>query len=90
MSLLDRDQTIIARGLAKRLAESWSVIPPSEILRTRAMEIVDRYDLRAGDSLQLAAALEWCESDPQGRVFLTADKRLRDAALLSGFDAPQV
>jgi hypothetical protein len=38
----------------------------------------------------LAAALEWCEYAPQGRVFLTADQKLRDAALLSGFDAQQM
>ena len=44
-------------------------------------------DLRAADSFQLAAALEWCEDDPQGRIFLTADRRLREAAWSSGFDA---
>ncbi|MGA3319110.1 MAG: hypothetical protein ABSC64_22055 [Candidatus Korobacteraceae bacterium] len=32
---------------------------------------MDRYDLRAADSFQLAAALEWCEDDPQGRVLAT-------------------
>jgi hypothetical protein len=36
------------------------------------------------------AALEWCEDAPQGRVFLTADQKLRDAALLAGFDARQM
>jgi len=51
---------------------------------------VERYDLRAADALQLSAGLEWCGEDPRGRVFLTADKKLRDAALLCGFDAPQI
>jgi hypothetical protein len=51
---------------------------------------VDRFDLRAADSFQLAAVLEWCEDAPQGRVFLTADQTLREAALLSGFDAKQM
>jgi hypothetical protein len=51
-----------------------------------SMQLVDRFDLRAADSFQLAETLEWCEYDPQGRVFLT-DQKLRDAALLSGFDA---
>jgi hypothetical protein len=51
---------------------------------------VDRYNLRAADSFQLAATLEWCEYAPQGRVFLTADQKLRGAALLSGFDAKQM
>jgi hypothetical protein len=51
---------------------------------------VERYDLRAADSFQLAAALEWCENAPQGRVFLTTDQKLREAALLNGFDAKQM
>jgi predicted nucleic acid-binding protein len=50
------------------------------------MELIKRYDLHAADSLQMAAALQWCEGIPQGRVFLTADGRLRDAARLVGFD----
>ena len=54
------------------------------------MQLVDRYDLRAADSFQLAAALEWCDYTPQGRIFLAADQKLRDAALLSGFDAKQM
>lgn len=79
-----------ARKLAGRLADSWSVIQPSDTLRSRALQLVERYDLRAADSFQLAAALEWCEVAPQGRVFLTTDQRLREAALLSGFDAKQI
>lgn len=76
-----------ARKLAKSLAGSWSTVQPSNALRTKAAQLVDRYDLRASDSLQLAAALAWCEDVPQTRAFLTANQRLREAALLSGFDA---
>jgi uncharacterized protein len=79
-----------ARNLAKRLADSWFVVQPSDGVRAKAIRLVERYDLRAADSFQLAAALEWCEEVPQGRVFLTTDQKLRDAALLSGFDAKQV
>jgi predicted nucleic acid-binding protein len=79
-----------ARKLAKRLADSWSVIQPSDALRAKSVQLVDRFDLRAADSFQLAAALEWCEDAPQGQVFLTADQKLREAALLSGFDAKQM
>ncbi len=66
------------------------MIQPSDALRARALQLVDRYDFRAADSLQLAAALEWCEDAPQGRVFLTTDERLREAALLAGFDAKPI
>lgn len=76
--------------LAKRLAHSWSVIQPSDALRAKAAQLVDRHDLRAADSFQLAAALEWCEDAPQERVFLTTDQKLREAALLSGFDVTQM
>jgi len=79
-----------ARQLAKDLAHSWSVIQPSDALRTNAAQLVDRYPLRAAHALQLAAALVWCEDVPQGRVFLAADQKLREAALLSGFDARQI
>ena len=90
MKQLDSRDWAKASKLAKSLADSWSVIQPSDALRATSIKLVDRYDLRAADSFQLAAALEWCEYAPQGRVFLTADQKLRDAALLSGFDAKQM
>jgi predicted nucleic acid-binding protein len=90
MKQLDSSDWTRARKLAKRLADSWSVIQPSDVLRTKSAQLVDRYHLRAADSFQLAAALEWCEDAPQGRVFLTADQKLKEAALLSGFDAKHI
>jgi predicted nucleic acid-binding protein len=90
MKLLDPDQLREARALATRLTDSWFPVAPSDALLSRALGIVERYDLRSGDSLQLAAALEWCGDNSSGRVFLAADKKLRNAALLSGFDAPQI
>jgi predicted nucleic acid-binding protein len=90
MRQLDASDWTKAGKLAKRLADSWSVIQPSDGLRTRAMQLVDHYDLRASDSLQLAAALEWCENATRGRVFLATDQKLREAALLSGFDAKEM
>jgi len=90
MKQLDTRDWAKASKLVQSLADSWSVIQPSDALRSTSIQLVDRYDLRAADSFQLAAALEWCEYAPQGRVFLTADQKLRDAALLSGFDAKQM
>jgi predicted nucleic acid-binding protein len=86
MKQLTPDDWTVSRGLALALAESWSVIQPSDSLRAAAVQLVDRYDLKTADALQLAAALRWCEHIPQGRVFLAADQRLREAAVLSGFD----
>jgi len=90
MQQLSPSDWIKARKLARKLADTWSVIQPSDALRFKSTELVDHYDLRAADALQLAAALAWCEDDPQDRIFLTADQKLRDAALLCGFDAIQI
>jgi predicted nucleic acid-binding protein len=90
MQQISPSDCVKARKLAQTLADSWSVIQPSDALRSKAVRLVDRHDLRAADALQLVAALEWCEDAPQGRLFLTADERLREAALLSGFDARQM
>jgi predicted nucleic acid-binding protein len=76
-----------ARQVAVVLADEWSVVQPSNALRNHAAQLVERYDLKAADAMQLAAALDWCENSPRGEVFLTADQKLRQAAVLSGFDA---
>jgi predicted nucleic acid-binding protein len=75
-----------ARLVAVALADEWSVVQPSNALRNQATQLVERCDLKAADAMQLAAALDWCEDSPRGEVFLTADQKLRQAAVLSGFD----
>jgi predicted nucleic acid-binding protein len=70
---------------ADGLANLWRVIAPSDGIAIQARVLLESYALRAADALQLAAALEWCEGKPQGNVFLTFDKRLREAAGLAGF-----
>jgi predicted nucleic acid-binding protein len=87
MNQLDASDWTRASNLAKRLANFWSVIQPSDALRAEAAQLVDRYDLRVAAAFQLAAASEWCEDAPHRRVFLTADRRLRVAARSSGFHA---
>jgi predicted nucleic acid-binding protein len=86
MNQLNTHDWAKAAKLAGALAGSWSVVQPSDALRATSMQLVDHYDLRAADSFQLAAALEWCEYNTQGRIFLTTDQKLREAALLNGFD----
>lgn len=77
-----------ARQVATALADEWFVIQPSNALRDQAAVLVERYDLKAADAMQLAAALSWCENPPRGEIFLTAYQRLREAAVLNGFNAP--
>ena len=90
MNQIDSDDYLTARKLARDLSQVWSVIQPTETLRAKAVQLLDRHDLRAADSLQLAAALEWCEDLPHGRMFLAFDEKLREAALRSGFDAERI
>jgi len=87
MQQISPSDCVKARKLSQVLADSWFVIQPSDGLRSKAVRLVGRHDLRAADALQLVAALEWCEDDPQGRAFFTANEKLREAALLNGFDA---
>ena len=62
------------------------VIDATNRVLSIAVELPNRYGLRALDSFQLAAALEWCGERPRNRPFITADHRLGRAADDSGFD----
>jgi predicted nucleic acid-binding protein len=74
-----------AKQQAEQLANIWRVVAPSPRIAFQARVLLEWYTLRAADALQLAAALEWCEGQPNGKVFLTFDKRLGEAAGLAGF-----
>jgi predicted nucleic acid-binding protein len=75
-----------ARGLLDDLYGSWAEVRPASRLRVLAEQNLTTHPLRAADALQLASALIWCESQPQGRCFVTLDRRLRKAASHLGFD----
>lgn len=87
---LDVGNWSTAKLSAEKVSGQWAVIQLSESLRAQAMQIVENYDLRAADSLQLAAALVWCGGSPQQHPFITADRRLRDAAQICGFQILQL
>ena len=73
---------------ASRLAEfalSWTEVPPSDRLRDQATRCVRVHGLRAGDALQLAAALVASEGSPDALDVVTLDDRLAHAASLEGF-----
>jgi predicted nucleic acid-binding protein len=90
MGQIDSTELAKAEEIAAELESKWWDIPPSTELRTRAASLIHRHDLRAADALQLAAALQWCEDQPTGRIFLTADDKLRDAAQRIGFDTSKL
>jgi uncharacterized protein len=67
------------------LASSWTEIPPGDNLSEAALRLVRVHDLRAGDALQLAAALAACENRPATLELVTLDDRLALAASREGF-----
>jgi predicted nucleic acid-binding protein len=73
------------KQLAQIIAKTWLLIGPSEQIAHHAKGLLELHPLSAADATQLAAALEWCEGQPFGKVFLTFDQRLREAAGLAGF-----
>ena len=74
-----------AQANLKTWKRKWQEVQPSELLRTIAEELLDRYRLTAADALQLAAAYIWCDQRPFSRCFICGDKRLLSAARSVGF-----
>lgn len=76
-----------AEGLTvlSELADTWTEIEPSDDIREITRRLLQNYPLRAADSLQLAAALVWCDKTPKGHHFVCLDIKLREAAAREGF-----
>lgn len=72
------------------LRRGWREILPGDRLRDLATQLLDSYELRAADSLQLAAALTWCQTRPSNRSFVCGDERLSKAAESAGFSVLQL
>ena len=67
------------------LSHGWREILPGDHVRDLARQLLDGHELRAADSLQLAAALTWCQQRPARRGFICGDERLSKAAIAAGF-----
>jgi predicted nucleic acid-binding protein len=72
------------------LSRGWREILPSDSLGDLATRLLDTYELRAADSLQLAAALVWCREKPARRTFVSADQRLSKTAADAGFSVVEL
>ena len=73
-----------ALGKLATLREEWNEIVPSAPMRATAERLLRVHPLRAGDALQLAAALTLAEREPSSLTFLSLDDRLNDAAAREG------
>ncbi len=69
----------------KGISEYWREISAIDPVRSRSLRLLNTHPLRAGDSLQLGAALVACEDRPEHLPFVCLDDRLRDAARREGF-----
>lgn len=83
-SLAGRSMSAALRRLDE-LARSWQEIQPIGQVRLNATRLLRVHPLRAGDALQLGAALAAAENHPETLPFLTLDDRLAVAAEKEGF-----
>ncbi len=67
------------------LRQSWYEIEPGDEVRESAKRFLRVHDLRAADSLQLAAAFFASEARPSSLQFVCLDDRLLAAAQREGF-----
>ena len=82
---ITHDRFLMGKQIALEIVRYWFSVRSNESIALCACSLLELHPLRAADALQLAAALEWCEGQPIGKVFLTFDRRLSDAAGLAGF-----
>jgi predicted nucleic acid-binding protein len=87
MRLLTLTGQVEAQVTLDRMRRVWHEVYPSEQLREQAERLVERFPLKAADAQQLAAAMTWCLNRPRGRVFISGDTQLLDAARQLGFQA---
>jgi len=91
LARLEREGTLKARAaaLARRrldtLCEHWHEVQAADPLREHARRLLRAHPLRAGDALQLSAALRVAEHQPSTLPFVCLDERLSAAADREGF-----
>lgn len=74
-----------AETMLDRLSTGWTEVQPTDAVRETAERLLRGHPLRAGDALQLAAALVAAEFRPSGMPFVCYDDRLAAAARREGF-----
>jgi predicted nucleic acid-binding protein len=83
--ILDTTALAVARNRLDRLAAAWREIQPVDRVRDVASRLLRVHPLRAGDAVQLAAAILAAEDDPRSLALVTLDDRLSSAADREGF-----
>ncbi len=76
---------LTARQELLAASDRWTEVTANEQVRRLAERVVESHPLRAGDALQIGAALVAAEDEPATLEFVTLDGRLADAAVREGF-----
>lgn len=82
---LTPDESADARKRLFEAESGWTEVEPSEAVRTTARRLLRVHDLRAGDALQLAAAVVFADGEPRSVGVVCLDARLSAAARREGF-----
>lgn len=91
LARLERDGALAAEDVRDALARfreaasGWVEVPASNDVRDQAMRLLRVHPLRAGDAVQLAAAIVASDFQPRALEFVTLDGRQADAAEREGF-----
>jgi predicted nucleic acid-binding protein len=83
---LNEDDEATARFALGLFALNWTEVNPTDNTRSLIEVLSLNHALKSADTLQLAAALRWCEGDTASAGFVCLDGRLRRAAREEGFD----
>ena len=70
----------------RALSSGWQEVQPLEAVKETAIRLLRVHDLRAADSLQLAAAIVASEHRSSSLGFVCFDERLAAAARREGFN----
>ncbi len=81
---LTAEGATLAFARLRALADGWHLVEPGTLVKQTATRLLRTHDLRAADSLQLAAALVASEQRPASLEFVSRDGRLNAAALREG------
>ena len=74
-----------ARSRLLDMIEKVDIIEAHTLVRQRAIRLLTSHPLSATDSMQLAAALVYCDEQPISEPFVCLDARLGQAAEREGF-----
>lgn len=84
-AVIDESNLATAEQILETLEKSWTIVEFDFRVIDLARIFPALYGLKAGDSIQLAAALVWCKEFPKNKDFVSADTRLSKAAETAGF-----